>query len=108
VSSRLSRTERRLLFAYQDELRKQGNPRRLAQQLGALLAFLVWLKRRELELHQAEHQDLGAYRRDLHARGEVRRFNAVRDLYGFLRRRGLLRPDPAARIKRPRPRRKPR
>lgn len=108
MSSRLSRTERRLLFAYEDELRKQGNPRRVAQQLGALLAFLVWLKRRELELQRAEHEDLGAYRSDLQTRGEVRRFDAVRDLYGFLRRRGLLQRDPAATIERPRPRRKPR
>ena len=106
--SRLSRSERRLLFAYEDELRKQGNPRRVAQQLGALAVFLVWLKRRHVELHQAEHEDLGTYRRDLHTRGELRRFDAVRDLYGFLRRRGLLQRDPAATIGCPRPRRKPR
>jgi hypothetical protein len=109
VSPRLSRTARRLLFAYEDDLRRRFAGRRLAYQLGALAGFLVWLDARGVELQQAWPDDLAAWdaadaRRRVRAGGRPsgRRLDAVRGLYRFLYCHGYLRHDPGAVLELPR------
>jgi len=94
VSARLSRRERHLLFAYEDEQLVGRHGRALVAQLGALTAWLLWLHRRGFELGEAWPQDLTAWRRG--AGVLAQRFNAVRGLYRFLYCRRLLRHDPGA------------
>jgi len=94
VSARLSRRERRLLFAYEDALLAHRSGRALVVQLGALTAWLLWLHRRGFELGEAWPQDLAGWRRS--ARVLAHRFEAVRALYRYLYCRRLLRHDPGA------------
>jgi hypothetical protein len=109
---KLSRTTRRLLFAYEDELERQGASRRFAYQLGVLAVFVLWLRRRGVELQEAWPEDLAAWRDELREsegpQARVRRFDVVRGLYRFLYCRELLGHDPTAVLdlpKRPRRRR---
>jgi hypothetical protein len=97
---RLSRTTRRLLDAYEHQLEREGVSHRLAYQLGVLAVFVLWLRRRGLELQEAHPDDVAAWRHQLGEtegpQARVRRFDVVRGLYRFLYCGRLLDHDPTA------------
>jgi hypothetical protein len=88
----------RLIYAYEDELRRVDRGRRvMARELRGLAVFMRWLIAYDVDLPEVAAEDLHAYRLSLRVSDEhAGAFDVVRRFYRFLYCRRLLRHDPGA------------
>ena len=109
----MSTKTERLLRPYEDELHLRYTGTTIVSHLSHLRGFLRWLSARGLELTEVKREDVQAYQNELHTfrRRDGRAFSlgfhlnrlsAVRTLFGFLSKRGLILHNPAAGIELPR------